>query len=42
MEAAIDLDDIGVIKEALDLEFTYELNKEVVLNDAFLLNHLQA
>jgi hypothetical protein len=41
-EAAVDLDDVGVVEEALDLQFPQKLHEKVVPDDALLLNHLQA
>jgi hypothetical protein len=41
-EVSIDLDDVGVVEEALNFEFTDELNQEVIPDDSFLLDHLQA
>ncbi len=40
-EVAVGLDDVGVVEEALDLEFADELHQQVVLQDLLLVHHLQ-
>jgi hypothetical protein len=39
-EVAVDLDDIGVIEEALNLQLPNELDQEVVPDDSLLFDHL--
>ena len=40
-EVAVDLDDVGVVEEALDLQLPHELHQEVLPHDPLLLDHLQ-